>query len=309
MAAPSASRISWQPSSDASLALFVVCGRGAKNAIGAIIQADQVPIGEAFMPAFRHDGAVINYTATMEDRGRSTLVFVNSLGTDNRIWSRVVDRIAPEYNIIRHDKRGHGLSTLGNAPHRIETYASDLAALLDHLKVKQAVAVGLSVGGLIVQSLYHARPDLVAKLVISNSACKIGSIDSWNQRIEAVRSDGLESIADGVMEMWFSEHYRKEQADDVMLCRTMLSRCDQAGYIACCEALRDADSTREAARISVPTLFIAGEEDGSTPVSLVESSAKLVRGSQFEVLRGTAHIPCFENPRGWIDAANSFLIA
>jgi 3-oxoadipate enol-lactonase len=246
------------------------------------------------MKSFQSGDAFIHFEATDIITNRQTLVFVNSLGTDFRIWRKVVRELGTEFNIVLHDKRGHGLSTLGTVPHKIETYAADLAALLGHLNVKRAIAVGLSVGGLIVQSLFHARPDLVSKLVISNSAVKIGNEQSWEQRISAVQSGGIESLADGIMKMWFAPEFHRNAPDQLSLYRTMLARTNPAGYIACCEALRDADFTAQAAHINVPTLFIAGEHDGSTPAALVQASAQLVPGSRFEVLEGVAHIPCVE---------------
>ncbi len=248
------------------------------------------------MKAFQSGDAFIHYEAPDIIAHRQTFVFVNSLGSDFRIWQKIVEQLGSEFNIVFHDKRGHGLSTLGTAPHKIETYAADLAALLDHLNIKQAITVGLSVGGLIVQSLYQMRPDLVSKLVISNSAVKIGNEQSWGQRIAAVEADGIESLCDAIMKMWFAPGFHQRAPEELALYRTMLARTNLGGYIACCEAIRDADFTAQAANIAIPTLFIAGDQDGSTPFNLVESSAHLVPNSRFEVITGAAHIPCVENP-------------
>lgn len=248
------------------------------------------------MKSFLSGDAYIHFEATEIRPDRKTLVFVNSLGTDFRIWQDVAAQLNSTFNIILHDKRGHGLSTLGTAPHKIEAYAQDVAALMDMLEVKSAIAVGLSIGGLIVQSLYHSRPDLVSKLVISNSAVKIGTEQSWGQRIAAVQNGGIEGLADTVMKMWFSPEFHQRQPEKLSIYRTMLARTHTAGYLACCEALRDADFTSQAAAIDVPTLFVGGDHDGSTPVALVESSSRLIPGSRFEVMTGAAHIPCVEQP-------------
>jgi 3-oxoadipate enol-lactonase len=260
------------------------------------------------MRSFLSGDATIHFEATELLEDRQTLVFVNSLGTDFRVWQGLAKQLGSQFNIVLHDKRGHGLSTLGTAPHKIESYANDLAALLDSLKVKSVIPVGLSVGGLIVQSLYHTRPDLVSKLVISNSAVKIGNGQSWGQRISAVQSDGIESLANGIMKMWFSPEFHQRTPGELVLYRTMLARTNPAGYLACCEALRDADFTADAAHINIPTLFIAGDQDGSTPAALVESSARLVPGSRFEVINGAAHIPCVEKPDAYARLLRNFAI-
>ena len=267
----------------------------------------QNPVSENnTMKSFLSGDAYIHFKATDIVAGRKTLIFVNSLGTDFRIWRDVVERLRPHFNIVLHDKRGHGLSTFGTAPHKIETYAQDLAALLDRLNVKSAITVGLSVGGLIVQSLFHTRPDLVAKLVISNSALKIGNEQSWGQRIAVVEGAGLESIADTVMKMWFAPEFHQQAPEELSLYRTMLARSFPAGYIACCNALRDADFTGRAKDINVPTLFIAGTHDGSTPPALVEASAGLIPGSSFKLVEGVAHIPCVEQPEVYASLLREF---
>jgi 3-oxoadipate enol-lactonase len=258
------------------------------------------------MKSFLSGNATIHYQTSEIKPDRKTIVFINSLGTDFRIWGDVAGLLAPQFNIVLHDKRGHGLSTLGDAPHRIETYAEDLAKLLDSLELKSVIAVGLSVGGLIVQSLYKRRPDLVAKLVISNSAVKIGTEQSWGQRISAVENAGIESLADNVMKMWFAPGFHQRAPQQLMLYRTMLARTHPAGYLACCEALRDADFTAQAAQIAIPTLFIAGDQDGSTPPTLVEASSKLVPHAQYEIIKDAAHIPCVEHPDVYAGLIRSF---
>src|SRR5690606_30631553 len=91
-------------------------------------------------------------------------------GTDFRIWNEVSAALEPNYRVVLYDKRGHGLSEATPQPYRMDDHVSDLAALLDHLGVKQAVVVGLSVGGMIAQGIAAARPDLVKALVLCDTA-------------------------------------------------------------------------------------------------------------------------------------------
>ena len=248
------------------------------------------------MDYLRIGGNVLHYKASIIDRDRQVLVFVNSLGTDFRIWDGVVHALGDQFNIVLHDKRGHGLSDFDGKPTSIKSYADDLIFLLAHLKITRAIFCGISVGGLIVQQLCHARPDLVSKLVLSNTAAKIGTVESWNARIDAIQKSAIASIADAILERWFSAHYRSIKKDEFSIYRNMLVRTDQAGYIACCAALRDCDLTSQAAKLSIPTLCVVGEHDGSTPPAVVEAMAKLIPDAKLEVMTGVAHLPCIENP-------------
>jgi 3-oxoadipate enol-lactonase len=105
-----------------------------------------------------------------------------------------------------------------------------------------------------------------------------------------------ESKVSPTLKMWFSPEFHQREPESLSIYRTMLARTHTAGYLASCAALRDADFSATAASIGVPTLFVGGDHDGSTPVALVESSARLVPGSRFEMIVGVAHIPCVEKP-------------
>lgn len=228
--------------------------------------------------------------------GRPVLVFINSLGTDFRIWQDVADTLAGEFGFLFYDKRGHGLSELGDAPVSIETYAADLAGLLDHLGIERATLCGLSIGGLIAQSLYRTKPGLVEKLIFCDTAAKIGTAQMWNDRIEAALSAGIASFADGVMEKWFTPDFHQHRDAELNGYKAMLSRQLPAGYAAACAAIRDADYSAAAPAIAVPTLVVVGDQDGSTPPDLVRGLADAIPGARFEIIAGAGHIPCVEQP-------------
>lgn len=244
----------------------------------------------------RINGIVMHYQLIGAPAGKPVIVFANSLGTDFRIWRDVIVRLAGEYAIVVYDKRGHGLSELGDAPHRIETHAADIAALLDHLSVTSAVVCGLSIGGLIAQGLYASRPDLIQSIIFCDTAHKIGTEASWNGRIAAAEQNGIASFADTVMKMWFTPDFHAKRAEDLVGYRTMLTRQPVAGYTAACTAIREADLTETAKNIAVPSLVVVGDQDGSTPPELVRSFADLVPNARYEIIKDAAHIPCVEQP-------------
>ena len=256
------------------------------------------------MAFVRANGGVIHF-ADEGPRAAQPIVFINSLGTDFRIWDEVAEPLTENGRVIRYDKRGHGLSELSAGPAVMADYATDLAALLDGLEAPAAIVVGLSIGGMIAQELYRLRPDLVAALVLCDTAHRIGTLEFWAARIGAVEAGGLESIADGVMERWFTRSFRENRPAQLAGWRAMMTRTPQAGYLTACGALRNADLTDAARLIRVPTLCVVGEEDGSTPVALVRELSNLIPGAKFEIIAGAGHIPCVEQPdrlRGLIEA-------
>ncbi|MEL6335353.1 MAG: 3-oxoadipate enol-lactonase [Pseudomonadota bacterium] len=251
---------------------------------------------------FSQDGIVIAYrdqAAAASARSHPALVFANSLGTDHRIWDPLMAVLArgplADRRMLHYDKRGHGLTDGGPAAWQIDDLVADLAALMAARGIADAVVVGLSVGGLIAQGLAAARPDLVRGVVLCDTAAKIGTDAMWDGRIEAVESGGMAAIVDATMERWFTAPFRADPAR-LTPWRTMMLRCDPAGYSATARAIRDADYRERAAALSLPALAVVGEADGSTPPEMVEQTARLIPGCGFEVIAGAGHIPCVEQP-------------
>ena len=232
------------------------------------------------------------------------VIFANSLGTDLRLWDQVIPLLPPNLRLIRYDKRGHGLSASGGGT-QLSDHAEDAIAVLDTFARGPAVFVGLSIGGLIAQAVAHRRPGLVRALALSNTAARLGTSESWSARIAAIEAGGLSSIADAVMERWFAPAFRA--SPDCALWQAMLSRCPTDGYIAACHALATADQTAATATLRLPTLVIAGSEDGASPPATVRGLADLIPGAAFHEIPGAGHLPCVETPAAWAALVGPFL--
>lgn len=233
------------------------------------------------------------------------VVFANSLGTDLRLWDPILPHLPAGLRIIRFDKRGHGLSTCPPGPYTMGALITDTEQLLDHLQVRDCVFVGLSIGGMIAQGLAVKRLDMIRAMVLSNTAAKIGTPDMWADRIESIREGGIESLADAVMERWFSEGFRA--TPELELWRNMLTRQEDEGYMGCSAAISGTDFYTTTASLRLPTLGIAGSEDGSTPPDLVRETTDLIPGSQCHVIRKAGHLPCVEQPEEYAAHLTRFL--
>ena len=224
------------------------------------------------------------------------LVFINSLGSDLRIWQEVAPAFAARFRVVLYVKRGHGLSDAPPTPYSMDYHADDLLALLDHLGIGKASLVGLSVGGMIAQRMAVRAPDRVQSITLCCTAAKIGTPELWTERIGAVETGGIEPIADAVLQRWFTPLFRETQADELAGWRNMLVRTPAHGYAGTCAAIRDADLRPDAGRIAVSTLCVAGDQDGSTPADVVKGTADLIPGARFALIEGAGHIPCVEKP-------------
>jgi 3-oxoadipate enol-lactonase len=228
--------------------------------------------------------------------GRPALVFTNSLGTDLRVWDPLLPELAWRGRRLRFDQRGHGLSDCPPGPYTIDNLADDLEALLDERGIGRTVLVGLSVGGMIAQAFAARRPERVAALVLCDTAHRIGSAEMWQTRIDALQAGGIESLAEPILERWFSARFRTGRPAELALWRNMLTRTPLQGYVATCAAIRDADLTEGAARLVMPTLCLVGSEDGATPPALVRELAALLPAAHFAEIPGAGHLPSVEAP-------------
>mmetsp|Transcript_27486 Transcript_27486/g.50785 ORF Transcript_27486/g.50785 Transcript_27486/m.50785 type:complete len:263 (-) Transcript_27486:258-1046(-) len=248
----------------------------------------------------------LHYRIDGPDDG-APVVFANSLGTDMRLWDPIMPLLPAGLRVLRYDKRGHGLSTCPPAPYGMGTLVSDVEQLMDHLGFRDAFFVGLSIGGLIAQGLAVKRLDLVRAMVLSNTGAKIGTKDMWADRTKAVETGGIEALADATMERWFSRAFLS--TPELELWRNLLVRQPDAGYIGCSAAISGTDFFATTATLRLPTLGIAGSEDGATPPDLVRETVALVPGSTFHLIRKAGHLPCVEQPEEYATTIADFMRA
>ncbi|MCA8880801.1 MAG: 3-oxoadipate enol-lactonase [Rhodobacteraceae bacterium] len=245
------------------------------------------------MPMLDRTGMQIHWREDGDPSG-TPVVFANSLGTDLTLWDAVLPLLPDRLRLIRFDLRGHGRSGVPPAPYTLDDLVGDAEALLDHLGVRGAVFVGLSLGGLIAQGLAARRPDQVAALVLSNTAAKMGSAEMWRDRIAKIEAGGIASIADPILDRWFGPAFRASAA--VAPWRAMLVGTPQEGYVGCCQALAGADLTRSTAGLRLPALAIGGSADGASPSEIVRATAALIPGAKFVEIEDAGHLPCVEAP-------------
>lgn len=250
------------------------------------------------------DGIRLNYIDEGDPNG-APLVFANSLGTDLRLWDKIVPLLPPGLRIIRYDMRGHGLSDCPPAPYSMGQLVRDIEQLLDHLNIRDCVFVGLSIGGLVAQGLAVKRLDLMRALVLSNTAAKIGLPSIWDERIAAVQRGGIEALADATMQRWFTPAFRKTA--ELSFWRDMMTSQNAEGFIGCCAAISGTDFYTPTSGLRLPALGIAGSDDGSTPPDLVRETIQLIPGSKFHLIRRAGHLPCVDQPVEYAKILTGFL--
>lgn len=203
-------------------------------------------------------------------QGAPVLVLSNSLGTDLHMWDAQVEALSKTFRVLRYDTRGHGKSLVSQGPYTIEQLGQDVLALLDSLNIERAHFCGLSMGGLIGQWLGIHANDRLHKLILCNTAAKIGTPEIWNQRIgllESENAQGMVTLASTAPQRWFTPEFTQQHPDKVKAVTDVLAATSPQGYAACCAAVRDADFLKQVGAITVDTLIICGSHDAVTTVA------------------------------------------
>ena len=239
-------------------------------------------------------------------RGRPALVLSNSLGTSMAMWEPQLEALNPRFCVLRYDARGHGASGVPPGPYSIAQMGADVLALMSHLGLGKAHFCGLSMGGMVGLWLGVHAPAHFDRIVVSNTAARIGPVDAWNARIAKVREAGMAGITDAVLARWFTPGFIARNPPAVQQARQMLQSAPAEGYVASCAAVRDADLRDDVGRISARTLVIGATQDPVTTTADARYLADRIDGARYLEL-DAPHIANMERPEEYTAALVDFL--
>jgi 3-oxoadipate enol-lactonase len=222
------------------------------------------------------------------------------------MWEPQASEVRKKFRLLRYDTRGHGQSSSTPGPYSIEQLGRDVIALLDALELDRVHFCGLSMGGMIGMWLAVNAPERLRKLVLSNTGARIGTSEAWNARIEAVRKNGMKSVAAAVVDRWFSPAFREKAPATVSNTLKMLEEANPEGYAACCAAVRDFDFREQLSKIRMPVLVIAGAHDPATPPADGRFLVDHIPGARYVEL-DAAHLSNIEDQARFTREVTSFL--
>jgi 3-oxoadipate enol-lactonase len=259
------------------------------------------------MPIVKLPGTDLYYGFSGPE-GAPVLVLSNSLGTNLHMWDAQIPDFTKHFRVLRYDTRGHGRSSVTPGLYSIAQLSDDVLHLLDALQLSQVHFCGLSMGGMTGMFLGFHSPARFHKIVACSAAAKIGTAESWNARIEAVKKGGMKSIASTVIERWFTAPFRASHPTEVAAMQAMLENANPQGYLANCAAVRDMNLRDSLAVIKVPTLIVCGTHDPAATVAEGRYLAEHIPGSSFVEL-SASHISNIEAKTTFNREVLPFLLA
>jgi 3-oxoadipate enol-lactonase len=240
--------------------------------------------------------------------GAPALLLLNPLGVSLDIWDEQLAALSERYELIRFDARGHGKSTIGGEQQEatIELLANDALAVLEACGIARAHLCGISLGGMIAMHIAARAPDRVLKVVLSNTTPHMPPREAWDQRIQTVRTRGVEPLVEGTLGRWFTPEFHQAQPERIAKVRTLLRDTSPVGYAACCAAIRDMDQRESIRNITAKTLVMGGTKDAGTTPAMAQSIASSVPEARLVMLEA-AHLTNIERADDFNAALIEFL--
>jgi len=239
--------------------------------------------------------------------GAPWLTFSHSLACSLRMWDGQVAEFKDRFRILAYDTRGHGASEAPKGPYSLDMLAEDLGQLLEHLEIKRTHYVGLSMGGMIGQTLVLKEPGLFDRVVLADTGHTQTpeTRKQWEERIRTAETKGMQPLVQGTLERWFTEPFRKNRPEVVKKIADLIQGTPVPGYVGCCQAIARLNTTARLKEIKHPVLAIAGEQDAAAPGT--RYIGENVPGARLVMLAGAAHIANIEQAEAFNRALREFL--
>ena len=254
-------------------------------------------------------------TITTKD---GTQIYYNDWGTGQPIvfshgWPLSADAFEDQmfflaargYRCIAHDRRGHGRSSQPLNGNNMDTYADDLAELVEALDLKDAIHVGHSTGGGEVARyigrhgtsrvakavLIGAIPPLMLKTEANPGGLPIEVFDELRQGVQADRSQFFKDLSAPFYGANRPGSKVSQGLRDSFWLQGMM--CGFPGAYECIKVFSETDHTEDLKKFDVPTLILHGDDDQIVPIGASALlSSKIVKGSILKVYPGLPHGMC-----------------
>lgn len=228
------------------------------------------------------------------------LLLLHAFPQDASMWDHQVAALSGRHRCLRPDAHGCGVSPPPPEGLRIDTWAERVLAALDAAGVGRVAVAGLSMGGYLAFALLRVAPERLAGLALlatratADTDAVRADRGALAARLRAVGAPAVEELVESQPARLLGPVARGEYhiVDPV---RGRIRRCSPEGLAALADLMADRpDSTPLLGSIGVPTLVLAGAEDGIAPVDEMRAMAAAIPGARFEAVAASGHLLCVE---------------
>ena len=260
--------------------------------------------------ATTRDGTRISYRL-VRGGGAGRCVLIHSLAMDKTFWDGVVASLAGDADVLVYDCRGHGASSKPAGPYRVETFADDVADLMQAVGWDSAVVAGASMGGCVALAVAAAYPERVDGLGLFDTTAWYGdnAPAAWEERARKALDEGMAALVGFQKTRWFGDAFREARPDVVDAAVSVFLANDVDAYAETCRMLGAVDKRSALPGFAVPTRIVVGSQDYATPPAMAEAMAKAIPGAELFILDGARHFTPLERPAEIAEHLRSLLAA
>ncbi len=206
--------------------------------------------------------------------------------------------LTKHFKVLRFDTRGHGCSSAPAGPYSLDELAQDVLGLFQALDIQQTHWLGLSMGGMIGQTLILQYPQLFNSLVLADTTSKRpeNAQQMWGERINKAKTQGMAAMVESTLERWFSDDFRKHYPTIIQKIAEGIEATSVNGFTGCCEAISHINTFDRLSEISCPTLIMVGEQDHGTPPEMARAMKERMPKAIFHTIPNAGHISNIEQP-------------
>lgn len=214
------------------------------------------------------------------------------------MWNPQMALLTKYFKVLRFDTRGHGSSSAPSDPYTLDDLAQDSYDVFEALGIKRTHWLGLSMGGMIGQTLILKHPQLFASLVLADTTSKRpdNARQMWGERIAQAKSEGMSAMVGSTLKRWFDDDFRKNNPVIIQEIAEGIATTSVNGFCGCCEAISHINTFDRLNEITCPTLIMVGERDHGTPPHMARSMKEKMPNAQFHEIPNAGHISNIEQP-------------
>jgi 3-oxoadipate enol-lactonase len=248
--------------------------------------------------------AINGITLAYSDTGSGLpIVFLHAFPLNRTMWAQQESALSSQFRVITIDLRGHGESDAPLWHYTLDQAADDIRVLLDHLSIRQALFVGLSMGGYILLAFYRKYADRVKGMVLADTRAQADTMEGKAGRFQMAQvayKQGPSAIADIMIPKLLSPATIQMRPEIVQQVRAMIEGNQISGIVGDLMAMAERpDSVPLLKQIACSTQIIVGELDQATPPSDAKLMAEQIADARLALIPNAAHLANLEQPEAF----------